>query len=364
MADLPTHTVPAEILRDFVAAIFRRAGCSASEAAGIAFHLVSANLTGHDSHGVIRVPRYVEDVTTGRTKVGCSVSVIAESATHAVLEGNHGFGQIIGPQAVDIGIAKAKAAGLAVVALRHSGHLGRIGDWGERAANAGLVSIHLVNVENAELVAPFGGTGRRFSTNPVCIGVPPMAGRPMLLLDMATSVVAEGKVLVASNGGKPVPPGALIGADGKLSNDPATIYGPLVEGGVRSHTNGTGALRAFGEHKGSGLAFMCELLGAVLSGGGTSGPMRGNAMQIGNNMLSIYLDPRHFGAEDFVRQCMDYADYVKSSPTAEGVEEVLVPGEPEAHNRAEREARGIPLQVDTWANLCRIATGFGIAIPA
>jgi uncharacterized oxidoreductase len=360
MADLPTHTVPVDTLRPFVAAIFRKAGCAADEAGSIALHLLSANLTGHDSHGVIRVPRYVEDIRTGRTVPGQSVTVVAESATHAVLDGNYGFGQIIGAQATDIGIAKARAAGLAVVALRNSGHLGRIGDWGERAAEAGVVSIHFVNAKGSQLVAPFGGTARRFSTNPFCIGVPPMAGRPMLLLDMATSIVAEGKVFVASNGGKPIPEGALIEPDGRLSSDPTTLYGPLVPNGARMSANGTGAIRAFGEHKGSALAFMCDILGGLLTGGGSSGP--GNA-QFANGMLSIYLDPVHFGVEDFVRKTMEYVDYVKSSPTADGVEEVLAPGEPEARNRAVRESKGVPLQVDVWVNLCNVATRLDVAIP-
>jgi len=193
MPDLPTHTIAADTLHDFVAAIFRAAGCDGAEAGRIGHYLVSANLTGHDSHGVIRVPRYVDDIQQGHTLVGRSPTVVTESAIHAVLDGNYGFGQSIGPLAVDVGIRKARAGGISVVALRRSGHLGRIGDWAEQAAESGLISLHFVNVENGELVAPFGGTGRRFSTNPVCIGVPPMQGRPMLLLDMATSVVARAR---------------------------------------------------------------------------------------------------------------------------------------------------------------------------
>ncbi len=363
MAELPTQTIAADTLRAFVAAIFRSTGCDAAEAGRIAWFLVSANLTGHDSHGVIRVPRYVGDIQSGRTLIGQSVTIAAESATHAVLDGNYGLGQTIGPQAVDLGIAKARAAGLAVVALRRSAHLGRIGDWAERAAEAGLISIHFVNVENGEVVAPFGGTGRRFATNPVCIGAPPMQGRPMLLLDMATSIVAEGKVLVAANGGKPLPEGALIRADGSLSTDPATLYGELTPGSPRDPGRGTGAIRAFGEHKGSGLAFMCEILAGVLCGGGPSGPRHGGQRRISNSMLSVYLDPVHFGARDFVREAMAYVEYVKSSPPAEGVSEVLVPGEPEARTRAQREAHGVPLQVDTWINLSRLAAELAVPIP-
>jgi uncharacterized oxidoreductase len=362
VTDLPTHTVAADALRSLVADIFRAAGCDDAEAARIGHYLVSANLTGHDSHGVIRVPRYVDDIREGRTLIGRTPTIVVESATHAVLDGNYGFGQTIGPLAVDAGIDRARASGLAVIALRHSGHLGRIGDWAERAAEAGLVSLHFVNVENGELVAPFGGTGRRFATNPVCIGVPPAEGRPMLLLDMATSVVAEGKVLVASNGGKPVPAGALITPDGSLSTDPATLYGPLVPGGPRTPATGTGAIRAFGEHKGSGLAFMCEILAGVLTGGGPSGPRHGEGRHISNGMLSIYLDPGHFGAAGFVAEAMSYADYVKSSNPAQGVDEVLLPGEPEARTRARRLANGVPLQVDTWVNLRAVAAGLGVAV--
>jgi uncharacterized oxidoreductase len=360
MADLPTHTIRADTLQGFVAAIFRKAGCDGPEAERIAANLVGTNLTGHDSHGVVRVPRYVDDIRTGRTVPGASVIVIAESPIHAVLDGNYGFGQTIGPQAVDIGIAKAKASGLAVVTLRLCGHLGRIGAWAEQAAEAGLVSIHFVNAPGAETVAPFGGRGRRLSTNPICIGVPPMAGRPMLLLDMATAVVAEGKVLVASKGGKPLPAGALIGADGKLSSDPETLYGPLTPDSPRSYLNGTGAIRAFGEHKGSGICFMCDILGGLMGGGEPSTSVG----QFTNGMLSIYLDPNFFGARGIARRAIEFADHLKSSPPAEGVDEVLVPGEPEARNRADRLANGVPLQLDVWNNLCTLAAELGVAVPA
>ncbi|MCW3474255.1 malate/lactate/ureidoglycolate dehydrogenase [Limobrevibacterium gyesilva] len=359
-----THTIGADALRALVADIFRAAGCDQAEAERIGFHLVSANLTGHDSHGVIRTPRYVQYLREGKVVKGQTIKVVAESPTHAVVDGGYGFGQTVGPQAVDLGIAKAKAAGMCIVALRKSGHIGRIGDWGERAAEAGLVSIHFVNVENGELVAPFGGVSRRFSTNPFCVAIPSPDGQPPLLLDFATSLVAEGKVLVASNGGKKLPEGALIKADGELSTDPATLYGPLTQGGPRDPANGEGAIRAFGEHKGSGLAFMCDILAGVLTGGGTSGPVPGGKRGlISNGMFSIYLDPAHFGAQGFVAQARAFADYVKSSRPAATDGDVLVPGEPEARTRATRLQDGIPLQADTWANLVTTARNLGIAEP-
>ena len=363
MADLPTATVPVDTLASFIAAIFAKAGTSQEEGERIAHHLIGANLTGHDSHGVIRVPRYVLWLENGSVQAGRTPKVITESATHAVLDGEYGFGQTIGPIAVDMGIAKARAAGMAVIALRNSGHIGRIGDWAERAAEAGLVSIHFVNVAGGELVAPFGGVNRRFSTNPMCVGAP-QPGTDPLILDFATSTVAEGKVLVASNGGKPLPAGALIDPDGTLSTDPQSIYGPIGESSVRDSAMGSGALRAFGDHKGSGIAFMCEILAGCLTGGATSGPIPGGKRgRIANGMLSIYLDPGHFGAEHFAQVARDYALYVKSSRPASPGGEVLIPGEQEARVRAARKRDGIPLQVGTWAAIKETAARLGVPAP-
>ena len=364
MPDLPSHIIPVETLRRFVGDIFTAAGTNRDEGERIAHHLVSANLTGHDSHGVIRVPRYVQNLADGDVLAGQVISVVAEGPTHAVIDGNLGFGQTIGPLAVDYGVAKARSEGMAVVALRNAGHIGRIGDWGERAAKSGLISLHFVNVAGGELVAPFGGVDRRFSTNPVCICIPMEPGKPPLLLDFATSVVAEGKVLVASNGGKPLPDGALISPDGKLSTDPATLYGPLTPGGPRAAGNGPGAIRAFGDHKGSGLAFMCEILAGVLTGGATSGPVPSEGRRrITNGMLSIYLDPDHFGSQNFVSEARAYADYVKASRVADCVDEVLVPGEPEARSRADRMKHGVPLQRDTWRSIVTTARSLGLTEP-
>ena len=365
LPELATHVIAAATLERFVADIFHKAGCAQDEAGRIAHHLMGATLTGHDSHGVIRTPRYVQWLGEGKVLAGQTLTVIADSPTHAVVDGNFGFGQTIGPLAVDLGIAKAQAAGLSIVALRRSGHIGRIGDWAERAAAKGLVSIHFVNVSQGELVAPWGGVDRRFSTNPICVGVPAAGAEPMLILDLATSLVAEGKVLVASNGGKPLPAGALIRPDGTPSTDPADLYGPLTVNGPRDPGLGQGALQAFGDHKGSGLAFMCEILAGVLTGGGTSGPIEGGAKRgrISNGMFSIYLDPGHFGAADFAARAADYARYVKASRPSEPGGEVLVPGEKEARTRAHRLAHGVPLQLDTWGALVATAAGLGLAAP-
>ena len=346
-------------LREAVSAIFAVAGCDQAEAARIARYLVEANLTGHDSHGVIRVPRYVHWLQSGTVQAGRRVRTVMDAGPVAVLDGDHGFGQTIGEQAIACAADKAREYGVAVVALRNAGHLGRIGDWAERAAADGLISIHFVNTSGlGMLVAPFGGTERRMSTNPIAIGVPMPEGPPVVL-DCATSIVAEGKVLVALNGGRPLPDGALIDRDGALTADPTAIYGAL--DGTQPHDQRTGsaAVRAMGEHKGSGISIMCELLAGALTGGGCGEP---GQKTLENNMLSILLDPARFGTADLMGpELSRYVAFVRSARAAPGHERVRLPGEPEDEMRALRGARGIPLPRRARTSIAFTATSLGLA---
>jgi len=350
--------IKADALEPLVAAIFVAEGCSEAEAKAIGRHLVSSNLVGHDSHCVIRVPRYVTGLRDGRVVKGQTVEVVSESSAMAVLDGGYGFGQWIGEQAVAFGTSKARESGTAIVALRNSGHLGRIGGWAEIAAEAGFVSVHFVNVAWSLLVAPFGGVDRRMSTAPFVVGVP-RPGQPPMILDFATSLVAEGKVLVASNGGKALPTGALIEPDGRLSTDPQTLYGPITGPGQRIPARGKGAIRAMGEHKGSGLAFMCEILAGALTGGGCAGP--GERARITNGMLSIYMSPAAFGSDGaFAEETRRYVEFFKSSRPDRPGGEVLTPGEPELRYRAKRLKEGVPLEAETWEALRGAARASGL----
>ena len=345
-------------LQALVTDIFEAAGCTRTEAARVASGLVDANLTGHDSHGVARVARYVEWLRAGEVEAGQTIEVLSDNGPLAVLDGRYGFGASVGREAVEFGIRKARDLGAAIVALRHAGHLGRIGQWAELALESGLVSMHFVNVGGSMLVAPFGGVERRFSTAPIAFGFP-VPDEPPVVLDFATSAVAEGKVLVASNGGKPLAPGSLIGPDGKLSADPATLYGPLGTD-TRDYRNGQGAIRAMGEHKGSGLALMCELLGGALAGSGCSGPAK---QRFANGMVSIYMSPATFGSEEAIaRETRQYLEFVRSSRPANPAEPVLLPGDPERRTRAERTAKGVPLPAGTWAAIA--ATAASVGLPA
>lgn len=355
--------IAADQLAGFVAEIFVKTGCSVAEAGRIGHYLVSANLSGHDSHGVVRVPRYVMNVRSGATVPDQTIAVVVDTPVISVIDGKFGFGQTVAPAATAIGIDKCLAMGLSAVALRNAGHIGRVGDFAEMAAAKGLVSVHFVNAAGSVLVAPFGGIERRFSTAPYCVGVP-RPGRSPLILDFATSIVAEGKVLVASQGGKKIPSDALIGPDGEVSDDPHLLYGSYEPVGPRDHRKGAGAIRAFGDHKGSGLAVMCELLGGALSGTGATAEGRPFA----NGMLSIFIDPARLDpAMFFPGEVQRYVDYVKSSKAASADDEILMPGETEERYRAQRLAGGVPLPDDTWQGIVECALVAGIprsAVPA
>lgn len=351
--------IDAEALRTLIRATFERVGCAPDEGQRIAHYLVESNLTGHDSHGVIRVPRYVHWVREGHVVPNQHIDVVTDGDGIAVIDGQFGFGQSIGVEAVAWGIERAKARGSAVVALRNTGHLGRIGDWAEMAAAAGMISVHFVNTTGLGLlVAPFGGSERRMSTNPVAIGVP-RAGSAPVVLDCATSIVAEGKVLVALNGGKELPEGALITGDGQPSTDPAMIYGDVSSSQPLDMRSGEGAIRAMGEHKGSGLAIMCELLAGALTGGGCG---RADEDRLVNNMLSIYMAEERFElGEGYAAELSRYVDFVHSARPVEPGGTVMLPGEPEEKMRAERGQNGIPLTTPTWQSLMTTAKDVGVA---
>lgn len=359
MADGKDPRIAVGPLEDFVAATFAAAGCSAEEAKAVAAGLVDANLNGHDSHGVGRVPRYLIWQSEDVVKPGQHAKLVSDAGALSVMNGSFGYGATIGREAVLHGIEKAKKGGVAIVALRSAGHLGRIGQWAELALGHGLVSLHIVNAGGSMIVAPFGGVDKRLSTAPIAFGFP-VPGEPPVVLDFATSAVAEGKVMVASNGGKKLPEGSLIDENGQFSTDPAVLYGPLAPGGTRDHTHGTGAIRAMGEHKGSGLALMCELLGGALTGSGCAGPPRGQPFA--NGMVSIYLSPAAFGSQDALAQeTRAYIDYFRSSRPATPGKPVLLPGEPERIAREDRTANGIPLTRETWLGLIAAAKGAGLA---
>jgi uncharacterized oxidoreductase len=346
---------PADSLTALCTDVLEHLGCRSEEAGRVAASLVGANLAGHDSHGVLRLPRYVDWVRSGDIVINQTIERLVDTPVVGVVDGRFGFGQTVAPLAVAIGIEKATVAGLSAISLRNAGHIGRVGEWAEMAAVAGLISIHFVNVAGSVLVAPFGGIERRLSTAPFCVAIPRGEAEPVVL-DFATSLVAEGKVAMASRGGKPLPAGALIGPDGVPSTDPATLYGPTTPEGSRDSRLGKGAIRAFGEHKGSGLALICELLGGSLTGTGATEPGR----RFANGMFSLYvdpvrLDPSHFFDGDVGR----YIAWFTQAKAMPG-HTILTPGEPERACRAKRLAEGVPLPEEIWDSIAAVARAVGL----
>lgn len=347
--------IAAPAMAGFLTGLFAAAGASAEEAAGIAENLVDANLAGHDSHGIVRAPRYLGNVRDGVMRFGGRCETVIDGGAFLLLDGGFGMGQTVGREATDLGIARARREGVAVVGLRRAGHLGRIGAWAERASAAGLVSIHFVNVARSMLVAPFGGAERRFSTAPVCIGMP-CPGGDDFLLDFATSTAAEGKILVAKAKGAPAPAGALIDGAGRPTEDPDALYGETPPGAVPNPRLGAGALTAMGGHKGSGLALACELLAGTLTGSGTAGPGEGPY----NGMLSILIDPERFDdGHGFAAAAADYIAFVRGTRPTDPFAPVLIPGDPERRAREERGRLGLPLPEATLAALAAAAREAG-----
>ena len=338
--------VEANGLVRLVGAIFEHAESTPEEAATIARRLVGANLVGHDSHGVIRVSRYVGYWREGKVRANQQARVAFETDSLALVDGQRGYGQVIGEQAVAIGIAKARACGIAMVGLRDVGHVGRIGDWAEMAADAGQVSLHFVGTTGiGALMVPFGGSDRRLSLCVVAAGIPRAAGPPVIY-DIATSVVAEGKVFVAKNKGAALPEGHLIDKDGRPTTDPNELYAG-------------GALLPFGGHKGSGLAVVAELLAGALTGAGTSARRE---REMVNTMCSIYVDPDRLpDRAAFDAEADALVEWVKASPPAAPGGEVLLPGDLERRTRALRLRDGIPLDATTIGEITATAVSLGLA---
>ena len=337
-----TVTLRPEPLLSLLSAILRADGCGEDEADCVADHLVSANLCGHDSHGVIRILRYHEWLGNGRIKPRRHLRLVTDLGVMRHYDGGDGLGQCLAREATREAIGLAQRFGVGLVALRRAGHIGRVGAFAEQSAVEGLISILFTNVAGSRLVAPYGSTRRASSTAPVTIGVPNPRGDDFIL-DFATSMVSEGKALVAARGGKRLPDSALIDAAGALSSDPGVLYGETLTQGIPDPRRGEGALRAFGEHKGSGLMLACELLGGALTGNGTNGP---SDHPFGNGMLAILIDPKKLDdLELFASEVAEYISYVRASSPAQGVDRVLVPGDNERALRAERARIGLPLSV-------------------
>ena len=352
----------ADALLDFTRQVVSAMGAGAEAADEVARHLVNANLSGHDSHGVLRLTQYVGELDRGELQPGAETRLVRESAVTALLDAGRGFGQHSTMVASRWVAARAREHGLAAAAVRHSMHIGRLGEYTERMAGEGLVGIVTVGVAGpgSGTVAPFGGAARFLGTNPWSVGVP-AAGRPPFVFDAATSTIAEGKARLALAKGTEVPPGTLRDVEGRPTRDPALLYA----GGSLTGLGGEVA-----GHKGFGLSLASALVGGLAMIQDTE-PTTGRTMRPpefwGPRLAGVFLvaiAPSAFGdADDYLGRVAEVLDALAEAPPAPGSERVLVPGDPERASRERRQREGIPLPAATWAELGGIAERFKLSLP-
>ena len=342
-----------ENLRTLVKEIVTAAGSTGDEPQLVSDNLVEANLAGHDSHGIGMLPRYVASVQSGELIPNQHAKIAIDNGPLVTVDGGAGYGQVIGKEAMDIAIDRVREHGVCVMTIRRSFHLGRIGAWGERCAAAGFLSMHHVNVVgHPGLVAPYRGTDARFATNPYCCTLPATTTNPPTVLDMATSVIAHGKIRVARNKGESLPDGILIDGTGQPTNNPQAMF-----------DSPPGAIQTFGTYKGYGLALINELLAGVFSGGGTCRPENEHVNDtILNNMFSVIIDPERLVGKAFIHTETDATiAHVKASPALTDAEPVLVPGDPERASNQKRRQSGIPVDEESWRLFVESGLSVGVS---
>lgn len=347
-------TIAAPELKRFATDLMRAGGLSPDEALLVGDSLVEANLRGHDSHGVMRIPFYLDFLAKGEVVAGAPFTVVRESDAIVVADGGWGFGQTQTRRLTEMLIEKAKKSGVAIGTLKRSSHVGRLGEYCEMAAAAGMVSIMMVNTHGfARRVAPPGGTAPRLGTNPLAIGAPTSAGP--IVLDFGTSATAEGKVRVKKIAGQLCPDGWLLDNTGKPTNDPNTLYG-----------NPPGTILPMGgdqAYKGFGLGLMVEIFAGALSGGVCIREKPIN--QNGNCVFLQVVSPEHLGGADhFMQEVTGVEAFIRSCPTIEGVKEISLPGDPERRTYAKRSTEGTPFDDGNWKSLLDLAAKLGVTPPS
>ncbi|MEM7031245.1 MAG: Ldh family oxidoreductase [Chloroflexota bacterium] len=334
-------------------AIFEGIGTPSETAQIVAESLVKSNLLGHDSHGVQLVPMYIRRIQQDAIDPLAEPTTARQTAAVSIVDGNWGYGQIVARYGTEVAIQAARQFGIGCVALTQSNHIGRLGEYAQMIAEAGLVGMLVTGLSRSTgIVAPYGGRDRLFGTNPMAWGMPVDDSRPPLIVDFATSGVAYGKVNVAASKGVPLPPGLLLDKDGQPTTDPAD---------VDLSKQDTGALLPFGAHKGSGLMLTIELLTRSLAGFSEIND-NSNPAQIGNpTLITAYNIEAFLSQADFQVYVETFLQRVKDNRPAPGFDEVLLPGEPEARTEVERLRDGVPIPETTWSTLLELAESLGVA---
>jgi len=331
--------------------LFEAAGCPEQDAKAVVDHLVESSLFGHDSHGAIRFYEYAQAIKDGRFDPKAQPEIVREKPCTAVIDAHGALGQVGATFATELAIKKASEYGVASVGLRNTSHIGRVGAYPLMAAREGMIGLICVNAgREGRKVVPFGGRDGRLSTSPIGFSAPREQGEP-ILVDMTTSVVADGKIRVAINQGKSIPEGWAVDSEGHPTTDPNKVRGGEPEGALLP----MGGVVA---HKGFGLSLVCEIMGGVLSGQGVSA---NEPVMVSNGVhLTVYNIEHFVEMADYYREVEFLVSHVKSSRPVEGVQKILLPGEPEFQCAAQRSRDGIVVDDTTWEKICEAGQVFGV----
>lgn len=344
-----TACYPAEVLARLAATLFEAVGSPADEARLTAQDLVTSSLMGHDSHGVLRVPEYLDLVAKGQVVPGGKIIVEATSQAVALVDCGRNFGQVGARQAMQVGIDLARRFRTACVVTRNCAHVGRLGAYVQLAAEQNLVGLATCNSpQHGHFVLPWGARDGRLATNPIAYAVP--TGGDPIVADFSTSVAPEGKIRYYRNAGQSLPVGWILDASGNPSTDPADFYGPP-RGGILPLGGSAG-------HKGYALGLLVEILGSALAGVASTDPA-----VIGNGVCFWVLDPTAFcPREVFLGLMAGLVAYIKSARPAPGVDEVLLPGEVEFRSLRRRAQEGVPMDPVTRQAIQAHAARLGATI--
>ena len=306
---------------------------------------------GLDSHGVMRFTQYLDAAAEGRICPGAPLTVLKETATTAMVDCGFNFGPVTATRLTKIAAAKAKQSNVACVVSRNSQHVGRLGSYVQKLAAEGLIGLAFANSsKHGHWVAPWGGSQGRLATNPLAYAVP--TSSDPIVLDMSTSMIAEGKIRVLLAGDRPLPPGCVRDAAGSPATDPKEFYGPP-----------RGTIQPFGGelgYKGFGLALLVEILGAMLAGQDSS-----LDLPYINGLCLIAISTEAFCGSEVFRSLADsLCRYVTSCPPAPGFDEVIMPGTLDFRARRRRLVEGIPLPEATWKDIVACARRLGVSVPS
>jgi LDH2 family malate/lactate/ureidoglycolate dehydrogenase len=341
--------IAAERLHDIGQALFEAAGTPPAEAELVMRHIVGANLVGHDSHGVIQIPTYIERIKRGHIVPGAPWTIVRESPTTTVVDGHWGFGYVVTERAMRLTIDKAGKADVAAATVFRQGHIGRLSSYTQMAAAAGMIGLITADSgRSPKAVAPFGGREARLGTNPISIAIPSDLAGP-LYLDMATSAAAAGKIALAVARGEPVPDGWIIGGDGRPTNDPRQLR----QGGALLPLGGPE-----GGYKGTGLAVMVEILCGLLTGLGFGVEPSGRHND--GCFMAVFNVAAFRPLAEFKKDVGAFIAYLKATPPAEGAKGVFYPGEIEHLREQDRRRNGIEVEDATWHKLRQLAEGYGL----